>query len=85
MTTANEQQKTIDTDRVLRHLTRNFSHATRNMGKAVKGTRLYDLQVEFAYMVDEIQRGPVYLTPKVIADANELIASIIMAEAKQTK
>lgn len=68
--------RTIDSERVVRHLSRNFAAQTRDMGKAVKGTKLYTYQVEFAHMIDEIQRGPVYLMPKVISDANELIASI---------
>lgn len=79
--------KVIDSDRVVRHLSRNFAQATRDMGKVVKGNQLYTYQVEFAHMIDEIQRGPTYLMPKVIADANELIASILLAKeaAKEAK
>lgn len=51
--------------------------ATRTVvdGK-VETTPLYDYQVEFCYLVDEIQRGPIYITPKVIQDANDLIARL---------
>lgn len=74
--TQQKQRSPIDTDRVVRHLSRNFSVITKDLGRAVKGNALYNYQIEFAYMIDEIQRGPEYLAPKVIADANELIATI---------
>lgn len=75
--------KTIDVSRVVRHLNANFKAAIQKMGKRnEKGTKLHTLQVEFAYMIDEIQRGPVYLMPKVIADANDLIAGIQLEQIK---
>ena len=80
-----QQHATIDSDRVIRHLTRNFQEATRNMGKAVRGTELYKYQVEMAHMIDEIQRGPVYLMPKIIADANELIAELQLKKRAKEK
>lgn len=90
--TASQPTKTIDSDRVVRHLNRNFADAISGLGKAAKDkngnpNKLYQLQVEFAYMIDEIQRGPVYLMPKVIADANELITKIKLekAEAQEAK
>ena len=72
----------IDSDRAVRHLNRNFAKAIRDQpGKAMKDkngvpNKLFQYQVDFAYMIDEIQRGPIYLMPKVIADANELITKI---------
>ncbi len=86
-----QQHSTIDSDRVIRHLTRNFQEVTRNMGKAVRvdkngeATELYKYQVEMAYMIDEIQRGPVYLMPKIIADANELIAELQLKKRAKEK
>ena len=85
-----QQHTSIDSDRVIRHLTRNFQEATRNMGKATRGkngeaTDLYKYQVEMAYMIDEIQRGPVYLMPKIIADANELIAELQLKKRAKEK
>ena len=41
-----------------------------------KGTCLWRYQTEFCYLVDEIQRGPQYILPKVIQDANQLILSL---------
>lgn len=82
VTVSQQTKPAIDSDRVVRHLNRNFDKAIREMGgKALKDkdgnpNKLYLYQVEFAYMIDEIQRGPVYLMPKIIADANELITKI---------
>lgn len=42
----------------------------------VETTLLYEYQVDFCYLVDEIQRGPSYIIPKVIQDANDLIAAL---------
>lgn len=42
-------------------------------GSIPNGNRLYRYQVEFCYLIDDIQRGPQYIIPKKISDANELI------------
>lgn len=39
-----------------------------------KGTDLYNYQVEFSYIIDNIQRGPAFAAVSYIAEANELIA-----------
>lgn len=39
-----------------------------------KGTDLYDLQVDFCWIMREITDGPVYIVPARIQEANELIA-----------
>lgn len=84
----NQGAKAIDVSRVVRHLNANFKAATQKLGggrKNERGTELYKLQCDFAYMIDEIERGPVYLMPKIISDANELIAAILIkAKAKET-
>ena len=49
---------------------RNFKNDNR------KGTELYQAQVDFCYLINDIQRGPAYLVPKAIAAANELIDSM---------
>lgn len=66
----------INVKQVLEYLTHTFEEATRGLGpksKAVKGSKLYELQVEFAYLIDEIERGPTYMLPMVIQQANDLI------------
>ena len=87
---ADRQQKPINIDQVSNYLTRAFNNAllkafpaptdgpfgprisTRNH----KGTPLYKVQVEFMYMLDEIQRGPTYITPKLITKANDFIDEV---------
>lgn len=74
----------INVDKVVRYLNGAFAKATIDMGKALAAnkktgaaaTPLYTLQVEFAHMIDEIQRGPNYIVPKTISEANEFIDQI---------
>lgn len=42
----------------------------------VVGTDLYFYQTEFAYVIDKIQRGPIFLAIQHIAEANELIKKV---------
>lgn len=81
-----KQEKAFDPSRVVRHLTFMFERATLGMGSAervkVKGKKigrandLYRLQEDFAYLIDEIERGPKFSALKAINSANELIDSI---------
>lgn len=79
----------INTEQVIRYLNHAFASATQGMGKATRSvvkkkvvtTPLYDCQVKFAHMVNDIGRGPKYLIPKVIADSNEFIREITEARA----
>lgn len=74
------KSRPIDTAHVCQHLTWLFNNATNSMGRdAVKGTRLYTYQVDFAHYLNEIQRGATYIVPKVIADCNDFINGIIEA------
>lgn len=64
----------ISIDQSVKQLSSAFYKATRGSGeKAVRGTTLFKLQVEFSYMVDSIKRGPAYIAPKLIAVCNEFI------------
>lgn len=84
MAEQNTAPTSIPVDKVVRYLNNAFAKATAGMGKAVaankktntKATPLYTLQVEFAHMIDEIQRGPNYIVPKTISEANEFIDKI---------
>lgn len=84
MAEQNTAPTSIPVDKVVRYLNNAFSKATVGMGKALaankrtnaKATPLYLLQVEFAHMIDEIQRGPNYIVPKTISEANEFIDKI---------
>jgi hypothetical protein len=76
-------REAVDVQRVVDHLNHAFAMATKDMGRparvqvegseALVPNKLYQLQVDFSYMINEIARGPRYIAPKIIADANELI------------
>lgn len=72
-------QKKINTSQVVSYLNHAFGKAAQkaNLGaKNGKGTKLYEYQVEFSYLVDGISRGPTYIVPKLIAEANELVEKL---------
>lgn len=75
------EEKKINTEQVVSYLSHAFVKASQKVQHTIgnrnhKGTNLYRYQVEFCYLVDEIQRGPAYILPKVIQDANQLIAAV---------
>lgn len=75
-----EEQK-INVEQVVQFLSRAFSNAMNKASNVLgrdnsRGTKLYEYQVEFCYLVDEILRGPVYIVPVHIQSANELIAKL---------
>lgn len=75
------ETKKIDIEQVVNYLSFAFAKATSdfaalNGSKNHKGTDLYDYQIEFCYLVDDIQRGPRYIAPKKISEANELIDKV---------
>ena len=72
------QQKKINVEQVVNYLNHAFAKAAQkaipNIGtKNHKGTLLYNYQTEFCHLVNEIERGPRYIVPKLITQANELI------------
>ena len=80
-----EDRKEINTDQVVSFLTNAFNRATRHLGfKNGAGTELYELQVEFVWLLHEIMTGPRYIVPKHIQTANEMIDEI-MAGAKEVR
>lgn len=59
------------------YLSNAFNKATRSLGnKNQKGTELYDLQVEFAWLLHEIANGPRYIFPKRVEEANQIISEL---------
>ena len=71
--------KSINVNQVVSYLNHTFAKtAEEAFGRAaaVKGTILYGFQVKHCYFVDEIQRGPTYMLPKVISNANDNIAAM---------
>jgi len=91
-----KSKETINTTDVVAYLNRAFSRASSKVGEKFgrmatrtcpkKGkcetTPLYDYQVEFSYLIDNIQRSPNYIVPKYIQEANALIASMETAAAE---
>ena len=66
-------QKTIE------HLVKTFNYGSRHLrGNAVKGTKLYELQVEFAYMLNNISQSSAYIVPKLVSLAYEFINSHVV-------
>jgi hypothetical protein len=75
------EEKKINTEQVISYLSHAFMKASQKVQHLIgnrnhKGTKLYRYQVEFCYLMDEIQRGPAYILPKIIQDANQLIISL---------
>jgi hypothetical protein len=76
--------KSINVDQVVSYLSYSFGSKIESVFGPTKPAKkgndksraLYWYQVEFCYLVDDIQRGPVYLVPKIISEANEFIANI---------
>lgn len=65
---------TTSTAQTVRYLSGAFAAKSRVLKNDNRvGTDLYKAQVEFSYLIDDIQRGPTYMVPKAIAAANALI------------
>lgn len=75
------EEKKINVEQVITYLNHAFVRAAQKAVQQIgnrnhKGTTLYMYQTEFCYLIDEIQRGPGYILPKVIQDANQLILAL---------
>lgn len=72
--------KSINIEQVVSYLNHTFAKTAEEVFgykvKSVKGTPLYTFQVEHCYLIDEIQRGPIYMLPKIISVTNENIAAM---------
>lgn len=73
--------KNINIDQVVSYLNHTFAKTQEEVfgsksKTALRGTRLYNYQVDHCYLIDEIQRGPTYMLPKVISTANDNIAAM---------
>jgi hypothetical protein len=58
-----------------------YRHRT-NDTKNVKGTVLYAAQNDFSYIINEIERGPVFFATQQIAIANDLISMLNSVEKR---
>lgn len=70
----------VDVNRVSDFLSRRFREVTERFPRATRAddgvNATYELQQEFCYRIDEIQRGPAYLAPKLIQQTNGWIAGL---------
>ncbi len=83
-------EKEINLNDVVKYLNRAFSKAAYRasdvLGKSAvrfqdeqgqwDTTTLYDYQVDFAYLINKIQREPTYASRKAIQAANDLIRDL---------
>ena len=71
-------------DQTLAFLRHAFDRATRSLGyKNQKGTKLYEYQCEFMWIIHEITNGPIFAVSHFVQDANNLINRI--EEEKKVK
>lgn len=70
----------IDITRVSDFLSRRFREMTEHLPRAARTdagkNTTYELQQEFCYRLDEIQRGPSYQALKLVQQTNSWIASL---------
>lgn len=83
-------EKEINLTEVVKYLSRAFFKASTNASRVIgknaqrfknknhvwETTPLYDYQVKFCYMLDDIKRGPRYLVKERILRANKFIADL---------
>lgn len=84
-----EKETVLDVKQIVDFLNHAFRQATQGMGKATRSkdgmkSQMYQWQVEFCYMIDDILRGPTYIVPKIVTECNELIAKISELKAQAT-
>ena len=76
-----DHKKKIDIEQVSKYLQRAFANAQQRAVQKIGhdnsvGTRLYQYQTDFVYLLDEIQRGPRYIVSMKITEANKLIEQL---------
>ena len=63
-------------DNLVSKLNNSFYQTTKSV--KLDTDKLYEYQIEYTYLIDEIQRGPSYLIKKRVMDINDLLDDIIM-------
>lgn len=64
----------IDVERVVRFLTYKFNELTSGLADNSRGSMLHNMQVEFAYVIHDIQHAPKYSAGKHITEANAILS-----------
>lgn len=77
---ATQQIPIIDVPHTISHLNylfyteiTNFKSKSPNNHSNAKGTTLYQYQVDFAYLINEIYNQPNYILPKFISQVHDLL------------
>jgi hypothetical protein len=80
--------RVVNVSKTVDYLNRSFQEASRGLplaqlarwkdpsARELEGERHYKYQVEMAYFIDNIKRGPSYMVPKLISDCNRLIEDV---------
>lgn len=80
--------RVVNVHKTVDYLNRSFQEASRGLplaqlarwkdpsARELEGERHYNYQVEMAYFIDNIKRGPSYMVPKLISDCNRLIEDV---------
>lgn len=69
---------TVAPSNTVRDLNERFNRLIKQMGaNNKKGSTRYDLEVDFAYAINEIDNCPVYLQGKMIDLANEIVTNLV--------
>jgi hypothetical protein len=65
------------TDAQIREINRRFGQAVDKLGRdRTKGTKRYQMEVEFAYLINDIKTSPNYIVPMLMEQARELIDTV---------
>lgn len=60
-----------------RDINRRFGAAIEKLGRdRTKGSKRYQLEVEFAYLLNDIKNSPNYVIPMLIEQAYELVDTV---------
>ncbi len=76
-------KEVLDRRSVVEYVCRSFEKASVGFGprnRVVKGTDLYDLQVDMAYLIDEIERGPEASAKHAFSKAKRLVYTMTEGE-----
>lgn len=76
---------TFSYDELVKELKEKFARLVRKLGqKNQKGTKRYEFEVNFAYALNELEQGPIYLRGKLFEQAND-VANELVSYLKSVK
>ena len=70
-------QNSYSLDSQVREINRRFGSAVEKLGRdRSKGSKRYQMEVEFAYLLNEIQNSASYIIPMLLEQAREMIDTV---------